>query len=509
MSLIVGLPAVLSSHATPPCTISTTATISVRVTCRTDAPESGRLPKPSGMRRRLHLAWRALRRAAASLVGQILAVVVLAIVVPLAVTLPQGRADQLAAEQRAFGQAQAAAHAGATDVGDTIDKARRAAQVLSHVPAFWGASDADRDRLLEAFASTDATLNSLIYFTADFRERGTSTRVPDGSRRDMSIRPYAQEAVRTGQVAASDAAVVARSNGLRITSIVIPLQEANRPDHAGFLSTTLLVDQVPSSWEDVSLPPGSDLLLVDLRAGRILSGTGDAASHINDLVDAASLEHVRAGEPFFRARAPDGAERLRAWAPVAGTPWVVMADIPSAAVLEPIFVQTRQRARIAVAVAVVVVALLLLLGRRLSTRLRALQSAAVHWSQQEWQYRAGLRGTDELSHLGGTFDRMADHLQASIGQLEEALGRAQAGQARIRAVTDSAADGIVGVDRGGRAVFVNPAAAALLGYTVDELIGQPLHELIHHTDVDGTPLALRDCVAATTFREGEPDCCGS
>ena len=57
----------------------------------------------------------------------------------------------------------------------------------------------------------------------------------------------------------------------------------------------------------------------------------------------------------------------------------------------------------------------------------------------------------------------------------------------------SAGEGIFGLDSRGRAVFVNPAAAALLGYTVQELEGQPMHALIHSRHADGAPYPEADC----------------
>lgn len=46
-------------------------------------------------------------------------------------------------------------------------------------------------------------------------------------------------------------------------------------------------------------------------------------------------------------------------------------------------------------------------------------------------------------------------------------------------VLDTAADGIYEIDRNGRTRFVNPAAARLLGWPSHELIGHPVHEVLH------------------------------
>ena len=54
-------------------------------------------------------------------------------------------------------------------------------------------------------------------------------------------------------------------------------------------------------------------------------------------------------------------------------------------------------------------------------------------------------------------------------------------------ILESAGDGIYGIDLDGRLTFINQAAARALGYTADELTGRDMHDVIHHSHVDGTP----------------------
>ena len=60
-------------------------------------------------------------------------------------------------------------------------------------------------------------------------------------------------------------------------------------------------------------------------------------------------------------------------------------------------------------------------------------------------------------------------------------------------VLESIGDGIYGVDLDGCVTVVNPAAAQMLGYRPEELLGRNMHELVHHTRTDGTPYAEADC----------------
>jgi two-component system, OmpR family, sensor histidine kinase VicK len=54
-------------------------------------------------------------------------------------------------------------------------------------------------------------------------------------------------------------------------------------------------------------------------------------------------------------------------------------------------------------------------------------------------------------------------------------------------ILDSVGDGIYGIDLDGRLTFINQAAAQMLGYAPDQTAGRDVHELIHHTNADGTP----------------------
>ncbi len=67
---------------------------------------------------------------------------------------------------------------------------------------------------------------------------------------------------------------------------------------------------------------------------------------------------------------------------------------------------------------------------------------------------------------------------------------------------DSAGEGVYGLDKEGRTTFVNPAAARMLGWTAQELIGQPQHDVIHHSRSDGSPYPAEQCPIYSAIREG-------
>ena len=64
---------------------------------------------------------------------------------------------------------------------------------------------------------------------------------------------------------------------------------------------------------------------------------------------------------------------------------------------------------------------------------------------------------------------------------------------RLDLILESTHEGVFGIDVEGRFSFVNDAAASMLGYDVDELMGQNVHTVIHHSSADGTPYPPEEC----------------
>ena len=70
-------------------------------------------------------------------------------------------------------------------------------------------------------------------------------------------------------------------------------------------------------------------------------------------------------------------------------------------------------------------------------------------------------------------------------------------------ILNSAGEGIFGLDREGKTIFANPAALELTGYREDELIGNNLHDLIHHSKADGTTCPFEECPTYLALNDGK------
>lgn len=69
-------------------------------------------------------------------------------------------------------------------------------------------------------------------------------------------------------------------------------------------------------------------------------------------------------------------------------------------------------------------------------------------------------------------------------------------------ILNSAGEGVYGVDVDGRATFANRAAERMLGYEAEELVSKSMHEVLHHSRVDGTPYPRDECPINAAFKDG-------
>lgn len=74
---------------------------------------------------------------------------------------------------------------------------------------------------------------------------------------------------------------------------------------------------------------------------------------------------------------------------------------------------------------------------------------------------------------------------------------------QMELILESAGDGIFGLDMEGSVTFVNRAAARMLGWEADELVGQAHHGIIHHTHGDGSAYPVDECPIHQAYRDGK------
>ena len=85
-------------------------------------------------------------------------------------------------------------------------------------------------------------------------------------------------------------------------------------------------------------------------------------------------------------------------------------------------------------------------------------------------------------------------VQNDITERVEAENVEKRNATRTQTILDTTADGIIGLGLDGTCTFCNSSALRLLGYDESsDLVGQNMHELIHHTRSNGEPYDAVDC----------------
>jgi len=197
----------------------------------------------------------------------------------------------------------------------------------------------------------------------------------------------------------------------------------------------------------------------------------------------------------------------------AGLDWVVIAAIPEQLLIAPA-VQSITLAALLAAFALLVITLVY---NRIAGWLLRPVSSLVQVSQAlssgDLDKRVDIARYDEIGKISASFNNMADNMQFLVNNLEatvkrrtEELGntnqRLEDKGEELRLILDSTAEAIYGIDIRGNCTFCNLSCISLLGYaSQDELLEKNMHDKIHHSRADGTPLPVEECKIIQAFRE--------
>jgi PAS domain S-box-containing protein len=87
---------------------------------------------------------------------------------------------------------------------------------------------------------------------------------------------------------------------------------------------------------------------------------------------------------------------------------------------------------------------------------------------------------------------------------EELTVELKKGKERFQTLLNSSAEAIYGIDANGLCTFSNKSCLRILGYPDEEsLLGKNMHDLIHHSHVDGSFFKVEDCKIFKAFQRSE------
>ena len=109
----------------------------------------------------------------------------------------------------------------------------------------------------------------------------------------------------------------------------------------------------------------------------------------------------------------------------------------------------------------------------------------------------------ELQKRSEELSQFNTRLQGEVNERKRAEQELERISRQNRTILETAGEGIFGLDLYGVTTFINPAAAQLLGYTPDELIGCKHHEIMHYAYADGLPMKHDDCLINKAMQSGQ------
>lgn len=136
-------------------------------------------------------------------------------------------------------------------------------------------------------------------------------------------------------------------------------------------------------------------------------------------------------------------------------------------------------------------------------RIRRADTGEERWLAARGEHRPGLGGG--VRYIGALYDITASkEAEAKLRTLTNALeARVEVRTQERDRIWNVSQDLLFVADRRGRHTAVNPAWADLLGFTESELVGSPVHALVHEDDLAVMRRRLADTKGATS---GEFDC---
>lgn len=111
-----------------------------------------------------------------------------------------------------------------------------------------------------------------------------------------------------------------------------------------------------------------------------------------------------------------------------------------------------------------------------------------------------------LSMLLHQRDRYLQEHAATLAmtvELQNAKNKADQAGKKNELILNSVSEGIFGLDIEGRGIFVNHAAAKMLGFQPHELLDQKIHTITHHTHSQQTTTDIETCPIHRTLNDGK------
>lgn len=188
-----------------------------------------------------------------------------------------------------------------------------------------------------------------------------------------------------------------------------------------------------------------------------------------------------------------------------GLNWVIITSVREDLLMEDI-VESMMLAAVLILISVLLSAeICLIVIGKLTKPMYHLLEVAEKISSGDLSERVVIVRDDEIGKISTAFNKTADTMYKLINNLETAVKERTLqleqsnkilteSRGELRLILNSSAEAIYGLDKNGNCTFCNASCLRILGYDdEDELLGNNMHEQIHHHKKNGAILPKDEC----------------
>ncbi len=297
---------------------------------------------------------------------------------------------------------------------------------------------------------------------ADDRGQVVNTLLPMGSPLPTVTSRDHRQGLAPGQVRISNLfmGLVSREANVGIDTLVTTSDGTEL-----YVSINMRAQTISRILADQSLPQGWIGTIID-RNGTVVARSRDPNRFVGALATSENVDRARGDlrEIVAESVSLDGVPTLLAFSRSPGSGWATIVAVPRAELTVGLWRSALYLAGTGGLLLALGAAVAWLIARSIAAPVERLLSATRRLGRGE-PIVVKPSGVDEI-------DRVADALASASTELRQRETALRASDARLRATHETAAVGIVEVDRDGRIMSVNEARCKLTGHDREELIGQ-------------------------------------
>lgn len=328
---------------------------------------------------------------------------------------------------------------------------------------------------------------------------------------DPRVRPWYQAAVNKGQPAWTP--IFVWTTGDIGTDAVVPVFGTDN-ELSGVLDVSLTLGGISTFLAELEVGSAGEIFIID-RSGMLVASSTTEAVYVEEEGEVRRLSALDSQLPLIQQTASyltddtngmanidapqrlslevDGQPYLLSVTPfydAYGLDWLIVIALAEADLMAQINAHSRTTVILIFLSLAVAMGTAVLVSRWITQPILHLNQSAKALTQGDWDQQVLLNRADEVGELADSFNHMARQLQRTFATL-------QVNEEKYRTFYQDNPSMFFTVNKEGTVVSVNDFGASQLGYSIDELEGQPVLNVFHPEDKTAVAAQLEKCLQNT------------